>query len=71
MRSSTISSSNANALAREQSYQDYLRMMQTARVQAQRARSEAVSAFWCAVGQAFRRAFAPPSAPTRSQGCQA
>ncbi len=71
MRSSTTSSGNASALAREQSYQDYLRMMQTARVQAQRARSEAVSAFWCAVGQAFRRVFALPGVPTRSHGCQA
>jgi hypothetical protein len=54
MRSFFSPLSPASTLAREQSYQDYLRISQTARVQAQRARSQAVTAFWHSVGQALR-----------------
>jgi hypothetical protein len=55
MRSFFTVHSPASSLAREQSYQDYLRISQTARVQAQRARSQAVTAFWCSVFDALRR----------------
>jgi hypothetical protein len=70
MRSSTASTSTASTLVREQAYQDYLRIMQTARMQAQRARAEAVSAFWCSVGQVFRRAFSLPVMPKRCSSSQ-
>lgn len=54
MRSFFSIPSRASTLAREQSYQDYLRISQTARVQAQRARSLAVTAFWRSMGKALR-----------------
>jgi hypothetical protein len=54
MRSFFSTPSPASNVAREQSYQDYLRISQIARAQAQRARTQAVTAFWRSVGQAMR-----------------
>jgi hypothetical protein len=55
MRAIVNTIATSHTISAQPSFQDYLRISQTARNAAQRARREAVPAFWCAASRAMRR----------------
>jgi hypothetical protein len=55
MRSTNTTMATDHMALAQPSFQDYLRISQTARSAARRARREAVPAFWCAVSRSIQR----------------